>query len=79
MIQSFNNWRGKIKELTYKNIPNTKLSKAKLKMKSKPWITKSILKSIKQNKLHKNICKNYFSNPIKVQDYKNYRNKLTKI
>ena len=49
-------------------------------MKSKPWITKAILKSIKQkNKLYKNLCKTNFNNPNKVQQYKKYRNRLTKI
>ena len=36
----FNNLIRKIKDLTYKNVPNKKLSKAKLKLKSKPWILK---------------------------------------
>ena len=76
----FSNLIGKIKEITSKNVPIKKLSKAKLKLKSKPWITKAILKSIKQkNKLYKNLCKNNFNNLIKVQEYKKYRNKLTKI
>ena len=48
LIQSLITYRKK-KFLTYKNVLNTKLSKAKLKLKSKPWITKAILKSIKQN------------------------------
>ena len=46
----FSNLIGKIKEITSKNVPIKKLSKAKLKLKSKPWITKAILKSIKQKK-----------------------------
>ena len=76
----FSNLIGKIKEITSKNVPNKKLSKAKLKLKTKPWITKAILKSIKQkNKMYKNLCKNNFKNLIKVQEYKKYRNKLTKI
>ena len=76
----FSNLIGKIKEITSKNVPSKKLSKAKLKLKTKPWITKAILKSIKQkNKMYKNLCKNNFNNLIKVHEYKKYRNKLTKI
>ena len=70
----------KVKEISDKNIPTRKLSKSKLKLKSKPWITKGILKSIRyKNKLYKMLCKNNFSNPQKVKEYKTYRNKLTKI
>ena len=58
----------------------TKLSKAKSKWKSKPGLTKGILKSIKhKNKLYKNFSKINYINQLKVQGYKNYRNKLTKI
>ena len=70
----------KVKEISDKNIPTRKLSKSKLKLKSKPWITKGILKSIRyKNKLYKMLCKNNFNNPQKVKEYKTYRNKLTKI
>ena len=56
-----------------------KISKAKLKLKSKPWITRDILKSIKKkNKLYKNLCKNTSINPVKLKEYKKYRNKLTR-
>ena len=57
-----------------------KLSKSKLKLQLKPLITKSILKSIRYtNKLYKKLCKNKFDNKLKLQEYKTYRNKLTKI
>ena len=56
-----------------------KISKAKLKLKSKPWITKELLKSIRRkNKLYKNVCKNNSINPDKLKEYNKYRNKLTK-
>jgi len=57
-----------------------KLSKSKLKLQLKPWITKGILKSIRyKNKLYKKLCKNNFDDKLKLQEYKTYRNKLTKI
>ena len=57
-----------------------KLSKSKLKLKSKQWITKGILKSVRhKNNLYKILCKNNFSNIHQVKEYKVYRNKLTKI
>ena len=69
-----------MKEFTDQNFINTKLSKAKSKLKSKPLITKGILQSIKhKSKLYKNFCINNFINPLKVQEYKKYRNQLTKI
>ena len=75
----FNYLINKIKEITDQNVPTKKNSKAKLKLESKPWITKEILKSIKRkNRLYKNLFKNIFNNPVKLQEYKKYRNKLTK-
>jgi len=57
-----------------------KLSKSKLKLQLKPWITKGILKSIRyKNKLYKKLCKNNFNDRLKLQQYKTYLNKLTKI
>ena len=70
----------KIKEISDKNIPMKKLSKSQLKLKSKPWITKGILKSIRhKNNLYKILCRSNFSNKHQVKEYKVYRNKLTKI
>ena len=75
----FNYLIDKIKEITEQNVPTKKISKAKLKLKSKPWITRDILKSIKKkNKLYKNLCKNTSINPVKLKEYKKYRNKLTR-
>ena len=45
-----------------------KLSKSKLKLQLKPWITKGILKSIRyKNKLYKKLCKNNFNDKLKLQ------------
>jgi len=71
---------GKIKEIINKNVTMKKLSKSKLKLQLKPWITKGILKSIRyKNKLYKKLCKNNFNDRLKLQQYKTYLNKLTKI
>ena len=43
----FDRFIDKIKEISDKNIPMKKLSKSQLKLRSKPWITKGILKSIR--------------------------------
>ena len=70
----------KIKKIINKNFTMKKLSKSKLKLKLKPWITKGILKSIRyKNRLYKKLCKNNFKDKLKLQEYKTYRNKLTKI
>lgn len=67
-----------IKEVIDKNIPRTKQSKKREKLKQKPWLTKAILKSSKtKNKMYKKLVKNNFSNKEKIQLYKSYRNKLT--
>ena len=49
-------------------------------VKSKLWITKGILKSIRhKNKLLKILFKNNFSNKHQVKEQKVYKNKITKI
>merc|ERR1712096_51703 len=71
---------GKIKEIINKNVTLKKLSKYKLKLQLKPWITKGILKSIRYtNKMYKKLCKNNFNDKLKLQVFKTYRNKLLKI
>ena len=70
----------KFKEISGKIILMKKLSKSKLKFKSKPWITKGSLKSIRhKNNLYKILCKNNFSYIHQVKEHKIYSNKLTKI
>ena len=64
---------------TDQNVPTKKISKAKLKLKSKPWITKEILKSIRRkNKLYKNHFNNNFNKQVKLQEYKNTEINLQK-
>ena len=49
-------------------------------VKSKLWITKGTLKSIRhKNKLLKILSKNNFSNKHQVKEQKVYKNKITKI
>ena len=49
------------------------------KLKSKPWITKEILKSIRRkNKLYKNHFNNNFNKQVKLQEYKNTEINLQK-
>lgn len=65
----------KIISTTDKHAPVKKLSNNKRKLFNKPWITKGILKSIKQKqKMYKT---HFHSNDIKkIEQYKKYSNKL---
>ena len=65
-------------DATNKHAPLKKLSRKEMKLKSKPWITKGLLKSIStKNKLFQQCYKQ--NNPFLVAEYKSYLNTLTKI
>ena len=65
-------------DATNKHAPLRKLSRKEMKLKSKPWITKGLLKSIStKNKLFQQCYKQ--NNPFLVAKYKSYLNTLTKI
>ena len=65
-------------DVTNKHAPLRKLSRKKMKLKSKPWITKDLLKSIStKNKLLQQCYKQ--NNTFLVAKYKSYLNKLTKM
>ena len=65
-------------DATNKHIPLRKLSRKEMKLKSKPWITKGLLKSIStKNKLFQQCYKQ--NNFFLVAKYKSYFNTLTKI
>ena len=71
----FDRFYSSILEVIDQHIPIKQMSRKELKLKSKPWITSAIKKSILvKNKLHKNFLKTksayYFSK------FKYYRNKL---
>ena len=80
--QSFSNFYTIINNILDIHAPFKKLSKREIKLKSKPWITKGILKSIKiKNKIHKKFLK--AKDPIRKENllntfkiYRNYINKL---
>ena len=61
--------------------PLKELSNAKQKLQNKPWITKGILKSIKnKNKQYKKMCRNKDLTKRKIieQEFKTYKNNLLK-
>ena len=62
VYEMFNEFQNKFVEIVVKNAPYKTLSKRERKLKEKPWITKSILQSIK-------IKNKYYSNYIKKQPY----------
>ena len=65
-------------DATNKHAPLRKLSRKEMKLKSKPWITKGLLKSIStKNKLFQQCYKQ--NNPFLGAKYKSYLNTLTKI
>ena len=58
------------------------LSNSKQRLQNKPWITKGILKSIKnKNKQYKIMCrsKNFTKRKIIEQQFKTYKNNLLKL
>ena len=61
-----------------KHDPLKPLSKREIKLNAKPWTTKGILISIKtRNRLFKSCYQ--CQDPVKIEYYKEYRNKLTHI
>ena len=62
--------------------PIQKLTKAELKLKSKPWLTSGIMTSIKKkNKIYKKFiqAKNSTEKNILYNEFKHYRNVVTKL
>ena len=67
----------KINNLINDSAPLKELSNAKQKIQTKSWITKGILKSIKnKNKLYKKMCwtKDLTKRKIIEQEFKTYKN-----
>ena len=61
-----------------KHAPLKPMSRREIKLNAKPWITKGILISIKtRNRLLKSCYQ--CQDPVKIEHYKKYRNKLTHI
>lgn len=70
----------KLKQLLDKHAPLEKLSRKETKLKTKPWITSGILKSIQtRNRFYKELCKCKFRDQQLHNHYKKFRNKLTRI
>ena len=68
----------KLQHITDKHAPTKKASNSKMKQLKKPWISNSILVSIK--KRHKLFKSHFLSgDPEKIKQYKIYNNKLNKI
>lgn len=67
-----------LQQITDRNAPITKIANSKRRQLKKPWITNSVLISIKKNK---KLCKTHFFNndPEKIKQFKTYNNKLNKI
>ena len=67
----------KINNLINDSAPLNELSNANQKIQTKSWITKGILKSIKnKNKLYKKMCwtKDHTKRKIVEQEFKTYKN-----
>ena len=68
----------KIQDITNKHAPLRNLTRKEMKLKTKPWLTKGLLKSISiKNKLFKKCFKQKKVNL--VSKHKLYLNKLTKL
>ena len=68
----------KLQHITDKHAPIKKASKTKMKQLKKPWISNSILVSIKNR--HKLFKSHFLSgDPEKIKQYKIYDNKLNKV
>ena len=77
---SFNKFYNKLDNLIKKYVPVKKLSKKQLKRKSKPWITKGLIKSmqVRDNIFHKFLRAKDVNNKVQHQSkYKRYRNLIT--
>ena len=73
-----NNLMKIIQEVTSIHAPLRRPSRKEMKAKSKPWLTKSLLKSVKtKNKMFQFCYKQH--NVDLIMKYKKYRNKLTKL
>ena len=80
--RSFNKFLETIEKLLDAYAPITKLSKAEVKLRSKPWLTKGILTSIKKkNKIHKKYtrAKSEQNKTRLYSEFKNYRNKINNL
>ena len=67
-----------IKDITLLHAPLRKLSRKEMKVKSKPWLTKGLIKSMPtKNKMFHNCF--YKKNLHWVAEYNTYLNKLSKI
>ena len=79
---SFNCFEDKLMKIIDSYMPLKKLTKREVKLKSKPWITKGILTSIKQrDKLYKKFIKAK-DNALKINyhsQYKNMRNLIVQL
>ena len=74
---AFNDFSWRLKGCVDRHAPLKKLNKKQSKLQSKPWITKDILKQIKdRNKLFIKMKKNPHDNVIQDR-YKTLRNKIT--
>ena len=73
-----NSFLTKIQDITSKHAPLRNLTQKEMKLKTKPWLTKGLLKSISiKNKLFKKCFKQ--KKVSLVSKYKLYLNKLTKL
>ena len=71
----FDRFYSSISEVTDQHIPIKQMSRKELKLRSKPWITSAIKKSILvKNKLHKKFLKT--KSAYYYSKFKYYRNKL---
>ena len=69
-----------LKIILDKHAPLKKLSRKESRLKSKPWITVGIQKSIKtRNRLWKDLCRCKFKDKELHDHYKKFRNRLTHI
>ena len=78
--EKFNLLNKNLNEIINECYPVKTFSKREIRLRSKPWITKAIMRSIKtRNKMYKKLIKtNYRDKDLHTQ-YKKYRNNLTKI
>ena len=71
----FNSLYNKMSEMIDAHIPIKELSRRKLKIKSKPWVTQAVNNSIQiKNKLYKDSLKT--KSPYYQPKFKYYRNKI---
>ena len=76
--QTWDDFENLFTNTVYKHAPLRNLTRKEIKLRSKPWITKGILRSSKtQLKMFKNCIKR--KDPTLTSEYKIFRNKLTRL